>query len=139
MIRCLPGTWISFATNTIAYRHGVWYIPEILHRYTVTGSNYSGGSSRWGRQETVLHRVFEVLQSPSWADVRGKFRSSAVLSFAPFILRYVVKHKAAREFLVPQLVVNSVLLAIFRRARSAVPQWMAEALIRLRSRHPTPI
>jgi glycosyltransferase involved in cell wall biosynthesis len=119
--------------NAIAYRHGLYYIPEVLHRFLVTGKNYSSGSNIWRMQEPALARLFEVLNSPRFSDVREKFRRSAILGVAPYILRYMFKHKSARNFLTVALLKNVVLSSGYRKFRTLIPQRAIDAFVRLRT------
>jgi len=119
--------------NAIAYRHGVYYIPEVLHSFLVTGKNYSAGSNVWLTQEPALARLFEVLNSPRFSDIQEKFRRSAILGIAPHILRYMFKHKSARNFLTVALVKNSVLSSGYRKFRALIPQGALDAFVRWRT------
>jgi glycosyltransferase involved in cell wall biosynthesis len=119
--------------NAIAYRHGVYYIPEVLHRFRVTGNNYSAGSNIWTMQEPALARLFEVLNSRPFSDIREKFRRSAILGIAPHILRYMFKHRSARKFLTVALIKNVVLSSGYRRFRRLIPQRALDAFVRLRT------
>jgi glycosyltransferase involved in cell wall biosynthesis len=119
--------------NAIAYRHGVYYIPEVLHRFLVTGKNYSSGANVWMMQEPALARLFEVLNSRHFSDIREKFRHSAILGIAPYILRYMFKHRSAREFLTLALVKNVILSSGYRKLRTLIPQGALDAFVRLRT------
>jgi glycosyltransferase involved in cell wall biosynthesis len=119
--------------NAIAYRHGVYYIPEVLHRFLVTGKNYSAGANVWMMQEPALARLFEVLNSRRFSDIHEKFRRSAILGIAPHILRYMFKHRSAREFLTLALVKNVILSSGYRRLRTLIPQGALDAFVRLRT------
>jgi glycosyltransferase involved in cell wall biosynthesis len=119
--------------NAIAYRHGVHYIPEVLHRFLVTGKNYSSGSHIWTMQEPALTRLFEVLNSRRFSDIQDKFRRSAILGIAPHILRYMFKHRAARNFLTMALVKNAVLSTGYRRFRTLIPQRAIDTFVRMRT------
>jgi glycosyltransferase involved in cell wall biosynthesis len=119
--------------NAIAYRHGVHYIPEVLHRFLVTGKNYSIGASIWRLQEPALGRLFEVLNSPRFSDVRDKFRRSGILGIAPHILRYMFNHKSARSFLTVAMVRNAALSSGYRKFRTLIPQRGIDAFVRLRT------
>jgi glycosyltransferase involved in cell wall biosynthesis len=119
--------------NAIAYRHGVYYIPEVLHRFLVTGKNYSSGASVWATQEPALGRLFEVLNSPRFSDIHEKFRRSAILGIAPHILRYMLKHRSARNFFTVALVKNVVLSSTYRKFRRLIPQRALDAFVRLRT------
>jgi glycosyltransferase involved in cell wall biosynthesis len=119
--------------NAIAYRHGVHYIPEVLHRFRVTGKNYSSGSSIWTLQEPALTRLFEVLNSRRFRDIHEKFRRSAILGIAPHILRYMFKHRSARSFLTVALVKNVALSSGYRKFRALIPQRARDAFVRLRT------
>jgi glycosyltransferase involved in cell wall biosynthesis len=119
--------------NAIAYRHGVYYIPEVLHRFLVTGKNYSSGANIWTMQEPALARLFEVLNSRRFSDIHEKFRRSAILGIAPHILRYMFKHRSARNFLNVALVKNAVLSSGYRKFRTLIPQRALDAFVRLRT------
>jgi glycosyltransferase involved in cell wall biosynthesis len=119
--------------NAIAYRHGVHYIPEVLHRFLVTGKNYSSGSNIWTMQEPALARLFEVLDSRRFSDIQDKFRRSAILGIAPHILRYMLKHRSARRFLTAALVKNVILSTGYRKFRTLIPQRAIDAFVRFRT------
>jgi glycosyltransferase involved in cell wall biosynthesis len=119
--------------NAIAYRHGVYYIPEVLHRFLVTGKNYSSGANVWATQEPALVRLFEVLNSPRFSDIQDKFRRSAILGIAPHILRYMIKYPSARKFLTVPLVKNAVLSSGYRRFRTLIPQRALDAFVHFRT------
>lgn len=119
--------------NAIAYRHGIYYIPEVLHRFLVTGKNYSSGSNIWTMQEPVLTRIFEVLNSSRFSDIQEMFRRSAILGIAPHILRYMFKHRSARSFLTVALVKNVVLSSGYRKFRTLIPQRALDVFVRWRT------
>jgi glycosyltransferase involved in cell wall biosynthesis len=119
--------------NAIAYRHGVYYIPEVLHHFLVTGKSYSSGAKVWTTQEPALARLFEVLNSSRFSDIQDKFRRSAILGIAPHILRYMFKHRCARKFLTVALVKNVVLSSGYRRFRTLIPQRALDAFVRFRT------
>jgi glycosyltransferase involved in cell wall biosynthesis len=120
--------------NATAYRYGVHYIPETLHRFTVTGKNYSGGANIWSQQQLVLDHMFGLLSSPSYSDVADKFRESAVLATASHIVRYLMRHPEARGYLTVPLVMNAWMIAGYRTFRSLVPQWALDLFVGLRGR-----
>lgn len=64
----------------------------------MTGKNLSSDSNIWAKQEPALDRIFEVLNSPRYSDIRDRFRRSAILGIAPHILRYLLKHRSAQDF-----------------------------------------
>jgi glycosyltransferase involved in cell wall biosynthesis len=119
--------------NAIAYRHGVYYIPEVLHHFLVTGKNLSAGSNIWTMQEPALARVFEVLNSPSFSDIHDKFRRSAILGIMPYMLRYMFKHRSARKFLTVALLNNAVLSSGYRAFRTLLPKGALDTFVRLRT------
>jgi len=117
--------------NVIAYRYGLFYIPNILHEFTVTGSNLSAGAQTWSAQEPVLGRLFDVLNEPANQDIRHMFRRSAILAVAPHILRYMFLHKEARAYCSTRLVFNSLAISFYRSFRNWVPAWLLTKMVEL--------
>jgi glycosyltransferase involved in cell wall biosynthesis len=115
-----------FAFNVIAHRHGLWYIPEVLHNFAMGEGGFSRGSRVWSRQEPVLSHIFELLQSEQMKDIRGSFKKSTILAAFPHILRYMAAHHQARDFLTPKLLLNALTFEGYRGFRNSIPDWLIQ-------------
>lgn len=123
-----------FAYTTIAYRYGVWYIPEIVHRFTVGDTNLSKKATVWKLEKPVLASLFGLLNSPDYADVRKRFRDSASLAELPLIMRYVLTNPGTWYYLTFRLLRNASTLQLYRALRRHVPQAWIDAYIDYKSR-----
>jgi glycosyltransferase involved in cell wall biosynthesis len=112
----------TIAYNAIAYRRGVWYVPKLLHRFTVGKGNFSRGSQVWSSQKEVLSRVFELLATPEFSDVHDAFRDSAVLAQFPHILKFLASHPQHRDFLTAAIVKKSLAYSAYRKLRNVIPK-----------------
>jgi glycosyltransferase involved in cell wall biosynthesis len=118
----------------ISYRHGLWYVPKIVHRFTIHDNNMSARAQVWKLQKPVVARLFEILQSPDYADVRTLYRDSAALAEVPMILRYMLLRPSTWNFLSVRLVANGFVFWSYRLSRQLVPQRWIDAYINRRSR-----
>ncbi len=121
-----------FAFNVIAYRHGLWYVPRVVHEFKVSPLGHSWGSRNWSKQEAVLDRLFELLDRADYHDVRDSFRNSGALAYLPFIARYI-RRPRARAYATPRLITNLVLMNGYRALSRVVPRAALEKIIRLKS------
>jgi hypothetical protein len=121
------------ALNMIAYRHGVWYVPEVLHSFLLDPNSYSNKSFVWKHQRLVLDRLFEVLDAPQNSDVREKFRASTILAPLPWILRHLLVARKGRKFLTLRLAANALLCAGYRVAKRIVPEKLVMLYVSIRS------
>jgi len=122
-----------FAFNTVAYRYGLWYVPQVVHEFRLTPGSYSSKSRDWAVQVQVLDRVFELLDSPDYSDVRACFRDSGVLSYMPKLAAYMLRSPAARAFATRHLMRNLVLIAGYRASTRIIPRPVLETVIRLKA------
>ncbi len=125
------GDKISY--TVIAYRHGLWYVPEVVHRFQLSDTNMSRKAQIWSSQKPVLDRVFELLGSEEYADVFPRYRASAALAEMTFILRYMAVRPTTWRFLTPRLITNGAVFYFYRRIRQLFPQRFVEAYVNRRS------
>jgi glycosyltransferase involved in cell wall biosynthesis len=133
---CDPGLrWVGdkISYTVIAYRYGLWYVPEVVHRFQLSDTNMSRKARVWKWQKPVLDRVFELLGSEEYADVVPHYRASAALSEMSFILRYMLPRPATWRLLTPRLVVNATVFYCYRKARDLFPQRLVETYVNARS------
>jgi glycosyltransferase involved in cell wall biosynthesis len=121
------------AYTIIAYRKGLWYVPRTVLQFTVGDANMSAKSRIWKFQKPVIARVFAILLSPKFSDIRSLYRSSAALAEISLIARYMVCNPSTWQFLTFRLIVNIAIFAAYRRLRSLVPPSFIEMYIDLRS------
>jgi glycosyltransferase involved in cell wall biosynthesis len=127
----------AFAYNTIAYRLGVWYVPGVQQYFTVGHGNFSKGARDWSRQKLVLARLFALLASTEYSEVRSSFRDSGVIAHFPHVMRYLLVDPRHRDFLTPSLIGKASLYALYRTARSLIPKSVIDDFVRRRTRAAT--
>jgi glycosyltransferase involved in cell wall biosynthesis len=74
--------WISdwFMYLTAAFRHGLCFIPEKLALFRILPTSYSNvGLRDRARMIAIIHRVFDLLASPAYADLAPYFRQSGAM------------------------------------------------------------
>lgn len=95
--------WYSdpFNVIVIGFRSGLCYVPEPLTLFRIQASSFSGASIGLGGTDLgVIVHLLEMLQSPSFADVRPRWKRSGVLScFGASMLRVLLTRSRYREFL----------------------------------------
>lgn len=123
-----------FAFNILAYRFGLWYVPSVINEFRVAGTGYSAKSRDWAQQSLVLDRVFALLASPAFSDVRPLFREGGALAYLPLLMRYMMRNPGARYFLTRPLAANLVLTCGYRAASRVVPREFLEMLVRVKMR-----
>jgi glycosyltransferase involved in cell wall biosynthesis len=123
-----------FAFNTLMYRFGLWYVPSVISEFHVAAGGYSAKARDWAQQSRALDRVFALLASAEFADVRMRFHDSGVLAYLPFVVRYMMRNPGARSFLTRHLAANLVLICGYRSASKIVPRDLLEVLVRLKMR-----
>jgi GT2 family glycosyltransferase len=67
-----------FADYVMAFRHGTYYVPEVLAIYRVSpGSYYARGVHQSEPQRELIYRILDALTSNPWEDVARSFHSGA--------------------------------------------------------------
>jgi hypothetical protein len=80
---CPPETgWYSdlFTVLVLALRYGACYVPGTLAARRMTASSYSAsGASDSAAQFALVRKIFDLLQTPAYADVLVPIRESGAL------------------------------------------------------------
>lgn len=113
----------NVALSVMALRHGVWYVPEVIHRFQKNSGNshYGGGAWRWPEQRLVIKAFLALLREKSFADVQPLYREAAFLALFPHSLRYVLTQSDAKPYLSRRLITNALLLHLLRSIRPYLP------------------
>lgn len=120
--------------TVISYRHGLWYVPRIVHRFTIHDTNMSARAQIWKQQKPVIDRVFEILSEPAYVDVVPLYRKSAALAEIPMLLRYMLVRPSTWGMFTPRLVLNAMIFWTYRILRAAVPQKLISNYVNRSSR-----
>ncbi|MEX2528450.1 MAG: glycosyltransferase family 2 protein [Gemmatimonadota bacterium] len=123
-----------FASCTVGFRHGACYVPEVLAVVRVLTSSYSQlGLRDTAGQRDALHRMVDLLDSPSYRDVAPAFRASALLPHPPRYrsLLWLLASPRHRRYLTPRLVTRVVVWGSWRVLKPCIPQMVRLAVRRL--------
>lgn len=80
-----------FAMHTIAFRHGLCFIPEKLGFQRLSPNSYSASFLIWKKQKKVLKNLFLIIQKKDFKDVKNKFfESKIIFLYPPFACIYLI-------------------------------------------------
>lgn len=69
-----------FLMRTLAFRSGYCFLPEVVvHRRNLPGSLSNSASRKWSLRQQACLEVLRLLDTPTYADVKEKFRDSGAL------------------------------------------------------------
>jgi hypothetical protein len=99
--------WYSdwFCVLVLTFRYGACYIPETLATMRMLPGSYSAAGTKDSTvQEAMFRRIFELLQSEPFADVRPLIHEAGALCMlGSHILPVLLADSRYREFLSPRL------------------------------------
>jgi glycosyltransferase involved in cell wall biosynthesis len=71
--------WFTYLT--MAFRHGICYVPEPLSAMRESDSAYSSSGRRdWRQQKQVIHHILKLIKSPLYRDVFPHFVNGCIMS-----------------------------------------------------------
>ena len=118
-----------FLVFSIAFRHGICYLPERLNMWRSTpGSYMATGLRNLREQRAVVERILDLLHTPKYSDVLPRFRESGVLAFAPRVTFTILANRKYWSFLNLALLKRAVPSDIFW----TLPSWLQRIIRRLR-------
>lgn len=122
-----------FAYFTVAFRHGLCFVPEVLAEFRIYKTGYSGkGMRQPEKQRAVLRRLLETLELPEFADVAEQFRRCAALaSFGWPMLRLVLSSRRHWKYLTPGYVRSAGWWSAKLAARRLLPDPVARLCLRV--------
>jgi glycosyltransferase involved in cell wall biosynthesis len=112
----------NVAFSAVALRYGVWYVPEVVHRFQkYGGSNYGRGARNWPSQRSVIRAFLALLRDKPFSDLQPLYKDGAFLALFPHSLRYILTQPDARPYLSGRLITNALLLHLLYAIRPHLP------------------
>lgn len=132
-----------FLIHTLAFRHGICFVPEPLAVFFIRPAGYSAPNpAKLEEHVQVLRNILNLLQTGEFEDVREKLKKSGGLFVFGYAMNLLIrKEKQYREFLTYRLIMKSLSQAIKMKVRKFLPKWAANLYYRLsggRARTPAP-
>jgi len=124
-----------FSLLVIGFRRGICYIPHPLAVWRAQqAGSYSAGNRDWIEQREVIHTLIDLLESPTYRDVRLMFQRSGALFFPPHILRALVAERRHWNYLSPIVLRRALCTELRRLVIRSMPFGVKRGLCGLRSR-----
>ncbi len=124
--------WIAdwFANHVLAFRHGVYYVPQVLAFFRLSPDSYSAtGSRQTAVQRDLLYHMLDLLQSEAFQDLAGPFRSSAIVpELRPRVLLWLLASARHRRYLTPRLVGRLLFRGAWAVVKPYLPEWFRGAI-----------
>lgn len=132
-----------FLIHTLAFRHGICFVPEPLAVFFIRPTGYSAPDpAKVEEHVQVLRNILDLLQTDEFADIREKLKRSGGLFVFGYAMNLLIrKEKQYREFLTYRLIMKSLSQAIKMKVRKFLPKWAANLYYRLsggRAKSPGP-
>jgi glycosyltransferase involved in cell wall biosynthesis len=123
--------WLPYIT--LALRHGLCFVPEVLGEFHVFPSSYSGKGMRDRKvQREVLKNILEALLSPQYKDILPYIiKGSFLAHFGKEMLALILFNKRYRCFLTLNFLKSSLWWIIRIEAKKVLPTAVAELYFRL--------
>ena len=124
--------WIAdwFANHVLAFRHGVYYVPQVLAFFRLLPDSYSArGARQTGVQRDLLYHMLDLLESDAFRDLAGPFRNSAIVpELRPRVLLWLLASPRHRRYLTPGLVGRLVFRGTWTVLKPYLPEWLRGAI-----------
>lgn len=122
-----------FLIHTLAFRHGICFVPEPLAVFFIRPTGYSAPApAKLEEHVQVLRNILNLLQTDEFEDLRDKLKKSGGLFVFGYAMNLLIrKEKQYREFLTYRLIMKSLSQAIKMKVRKFLPKWAANLYYRL--------
>ena len=115
-----------FAETVAAFRFGLCFVPQSLSLVNIIPKSYYTAGRERPEHRQVLTQILELFNSPAFADVRPRIRSSGALSlFATPVLRVMLGRKAFWPFLNWTFLRLTLLRNAELIGKKVLPLWLA--------------
>lgn len=115
-----------FAVHAVGFKYGICYIPELLVSMRVVSNSYSANMHRQiNKQREVLINMMNILESPTYNDIRPIFKHSCILSIFRFPMLGVLLSKPKYwDYLSFLMILRIIKCQLLGTVSSFLPFWL---------------